>query len=206
MKTQDAYNHWAVSYDSMPNKTRDLEALVVRDTLSKIKFDKVLEIGCGTGKNTEWLAGQCKKLTAVDFSNEMLEQAKQKNKASHVRFQQADITKPWAFEKADLVTCSLVLEHIENLSFIFEQAADCLLPGGHFYICELHPFKQLQGSMARFEHEGNLVQLEYFIHHLSDYFNAAKDNWLTCVDMQEWFDTDNRNETPRLCSLLFKKN
>jgi len=48
---QQAYNSWASQYDSNHNTTRDLEALELRSTLTEIHFDKVLEIGCGTGKN-----------------------------------------------------------------------------------------------------------------------------------------------------------
>jgi len=205
MKTKEAYNQWARTYDTVVNKTRDLEAVAVKTILKNKKFDKTLEIGSGTGKNTQWLARKSGKLTAVDFSEEMLSIAKQKNNLPHIHFQQADITKPWPFKKVDLIVCSLVLEHIENLSFIFKQAFKTLKHGGLFYICELHPFKQLQGSRAKFEIDGSMVKLEYFIHHLSEFFQTAKKNGLTCIDMQEWFDSNDKNDVPRLCSFVFKK-
>jgi len=205
MKTKEAYNHWAGTYDTVVNKTRDLEAIAAKKILKNKKFDKILEIGCGTGKNTKWLAAKSRKLTAVDFSEEMLSIAKQKNKLSHVNFKRADITKPWSFKKVNLITCSLVLEHIENISFIFRQAFKTLKHEGLFYICELHPFKQLQGSRAKFETDAGLVQLEYFIHHLSEFFQSAKKAGFICQDMQEWFDAKNKNVIPRLCSFVFKK-
>jgi 2-polyprenyl-3-methyl-5-hydroxy-6-metoxy-1,4-benzoquinol methylase len=205
MKTKEAYNHWASTYDSVVNKTRDLEAIAAKKILKGKKFGRTLEIGCGTGKNTRWLASRSRKLTAVDFSEEMLSLAKQKNKLSHVHFKQANITKPWSFKKVDLITCSLVLEHIENISFVFKQAFKTLKHGGLFYICELHPFKQLQGSRAKFETDGGTVQLEYFIHHLSEFFQGAKKAGFICLDMQEWFDSKNKNVIPRLCSFVFKK-
>ncbi len=55
MDVQEAYKYWSEQYDTNINKTRELEAISLRDTLSEIKFEKCLEIGCGTGKNTEWL-------------------------------------------------------------------------------------------------------------------------------------------------------
>jgi ubiquinone/menaquinone biosynthesis C-methylase UbiE len=206
MKTKDAYNSWSKTYDTVENKTRDLEGEAIRSILKGIKVDRILEIGCGTGKNTVWLKNLCTHLHAIDFSSEMLEEARQKIKNDNIIFTEADITKPWAFEKVDLITCSLVLEHIENLEFIFEQAAKTLNTGGQFYIGELHPYKQLEGSRAKFEMDGSLLQLDYFIHHISDYFSAANKAGFVCENLKEWFDTDDRNQTPRLVSYLFKRN
>jgi ubiquinone/menaquinone biosynthesis C-methylase UbiE len=204
IQTQEAYNSWAKTYDTVINKTRDLEANVLQQVLSDMAYDTILELGCGTGKNTPFLLGKAAYLIAADFSEEMMEMARKKVNSPKLAFKQADITQPWNFGKADLVTCSLILEHIENLDFIFEQTALTLNPNGQFYICELHPFKQLQGSRAKFEQEGGLVQLEYFIHHLSDYINTAKKHGFVCSDLQEWFD-DDRNTIPRLVSFLFSK-
>ncbi len=115
MQTQDAYNNWAETYDSVENKTRDLEANAIRSVLKDTQANRILEIGCGTGKNTAWLVKKCDQLIAVDFSKEMLQVAQQKIKNNKIIFAEADITKPWTFGSADLITCSLVLEHIEDL-------------------------------------------------------------------------------------------
>ncbi|MCY7361353.1 MAG: class I SAM-dependent methyltransferase, partial [Ignavibacteria bacterium] len=65
MKVKEAYNSWADQYDSNINRTRDLEAISLRETIVNIQFETCLEIGCGTGKNTEWLVTKCKEITAV---------------------------------------------------------------------------------------------------------------------------------------------
>ena len=206
MNTQEAYNRWAESYDSVVNKTRDLEQLAATSLLANADFSRVLEIGCGTGKNTAWIAQSAGELLAIDFSEEMMNVAREKIKTSNVQFQQADITKAWKFPNVTLVTCSLVLEHIENIDFIFQEAAKILETGGCFYLCELHPYKQLQASRAKFELEGELIQLEYFIHHISDYYSAARKNGLQCMRLQEWFDDTDKSTTPRLVSFLFQKD
>jgi hypothetical protein len=43
-------------YDDELNATRDLDARILRDRGSEITGRDVLELGCGTGKNSEWLA------------------------------------------------------------------------------------------------------------------------------------------------------
>src|SRR5690606_16882248 len=125
MNTKKAYNTWAEQYDTNVNKTRDLEFLALRETLQNMSFTNCSQIGCGTGKNTEWLITKANGITAVDFSEDMLARAKQKINSDKVRFVQADITSPWTFtnEKYDLVTFSLVLEHIEHLDQIFSEVS-----------------------------------------------------------------------------------
>jgi ubiquinone/menaquinone biosynthesis C-methylase UbiE len=153
MDVKEAYNNWASQYDTNLNKTRDLEARALRASLASVTFDNCLEIGCGTGKNTIWLMEKASHVTAVDLSDEMLAKAREKISSSKVQFVQANITQPWTFARSsyDLVTFSLVLEHIEHLGDIFEKVFGVLKTGGHMYIGELHPFKQYTGSKARFE-------------------------------------------------------
>ena len=67
-------------------------------------------------------------------------------------------------------------------------------------------YKQLQGSRAKFEKEGTILLLDYYIHHISDYYSAAKANNFICEDLKEWFDDDERNQLPRIVSYLFRKN
>jgi len=156
MNVKEAYNNWADQYDTNSNKTRDLEAVSLRETLENTSFNTCLEIGCGTGKNTQWLLTKAKHITAVDFSEEMLSKAKEKTSSDNVEFVKADITEPWSFAKEtryDLVTFSLVLEHIENLNEVFRKVSQVITKDGFLYVGELHPFKQYLGSKARFEIE-----------------------------------------------------
>jgi ubiquinone/menaquinone biosynthesis C-methylase UbiE len=206
MDIKSAYNAWAENYDTVMNKTRDLEALALRHCLSRINFAEVLEIGCGTGKNTEWLITKAQSVVGADFSEEMLRKAKEKISSDRVQFIQTDIRLDWLFaeKQFDLVTCSLALEHIHDIDFIFRQAHRVLKQEGMFYLGELHPFKQYQGSKARFDTENGVFELECFVHHISDFFQAARSNGFLCIDIQEWFDDYDRNTVPRLVSIVFK--
>lgn len=207
MDTRQAYNIWALQYDTNENKTRDLEAQALRSTLANIPFDHCLEIGCGTGKNTEWLITKAKHITAIDFSEGMLAIAKEKITSPHVQFRQADITTGWTFRNQlyNLVTFSLVLEHIEHLGPIFSEVSQSLHPGGYVYIGELHPFKQYIGSKARFDTGNGQQVLQCFNHNISDFIQTAKQHNLTPVDVNEHFDNNNRMEIPRILTILLKK-
>ncbi len=207
MSVQQSYNLWASQYDDNENKTRDLEARVLRETLATIGFNKCLEIGCGTGKNTIWLAQKANKVLAIDLSEEMLAKAKEKIPSPTVEFQQADIMMPWAFTQDvfDLVVFSLVLEHIEQLNPVLKNASTKLTPNGYVYIAELHPFKQYSGSKARFDTADGQHVVDCFVHHVSDFMHAAMNAGLMLVMLDEYFDHDDRKQPPRILRMLFKK-
>lgn len=207
MKIQDAYTHWSTTYDSDRNLTRDLDARVTESTLVNGKYQNILELGCGTGKNTALLDRIGRKVLALDFSPGMLQQAKMKIRTDHVFFVQADLTKPWPTKTGafELVVCNLVLEHIENLDPVFYQASQSLRAGGEFFVSELHPFRQYQGTQANFRNEQESVAIEAFVHHLSDFTEAARGNGLSLKLMKEWRHEEDVNKASRLVSFLFRK-
>lgn len=202
-----AYNSWSAQYDSNENKTRDLEGLALKKLLSGKTYKHCLEVGCGTGKNTEWLLTICDQITAIDLSQGMLEIARNKIKSKKVVFSEADITKDWSFANAtyDLVTFSLMLEHIEDLHAVFEKLAKVTATGSHIYIGELHPFKQYAGSKARFETETGTEVLTCFNHHVTDFIQAANASGFQLVQLDEQFDDADRTQIPRILNLLFEK-
>lgn len=208
MSVKNAYDNWSKQYDTNVNRTRDLEAIALRKMLADLKFDNCLEIGCGTGKNTEWLLTKAKQITAVDLSNEMLAIAKEKIHSPKVQFIEADITRDWEFakEKYDLVSFSLVLEHIENLDKIFLEVSKVLVTGGCIYLGELHPFKQYTGTKARFDTEEGQQIVTCFNHNISDFTHSAKRNGFEIADVNEFFDESGETNIPRILSLLFKKS
>ncbi len=206
MNTKQAYNTWALQYDTNENKTRDLEGKALQQTLANIPFDNCLEIGCGTGKNTAWLIEKAKHITAIDLSDEMLAKAKEKISSGKVDFLQADITTAWTFgNEFDLISFSLVLEHINNLEHIFQETSNSLKTGGYVYIGELHPYKQYAGSKARFDTEAGQQVVECFNHHISDFIQIPRKYGLMPVDINEYFDNDDKSQIPRILTVLLEK-
>lgn len=78
MSIEKSYNSWAEQYDTNENKTRDLDTKSTIKTLTKYDFKNVLELGCGTGKNTSWLLNKAELIIGLDFSQGMLDIAKKK--------------------------------------------------------------------------------------------------------------------------------
>jgi ubiquinone/menaquinone biosynthesis C-methylase UbiE len=206
METRDAYNQWAPQYDTSVNKTRDLEGHALQTVLMDTSFRHCLEIGCGTGKNTEWLAGKATTVTAVDFSEEMLGRARQKIHSGNVSFHHGDVTGAWTFAQGtyDLITYSLMLEHLEHLEPVFRKAAAVLAPGGIVYVGELHPFRQYTGSKARFETGEGTKVVPCFTHHVSDFTNAAKACGWEIHGLHEFFHNEDPEPVPRILVCVFR--
>lgn len=207
MTVKKAYNSWSETYDSDVNLTRDLDEAATRESLKGSRYGRILELGCGTGKNTAFLSGISDRMWAVDFSEGMLSRAKEKQKSCNVTFSLADITKPWPFSDRafDLIVSNLVLEHIEDLDFIFSEASRTLKSGGSFFICELHPFRQYLGKKARFERGEKTIEIHAYIHDVSDFLASAKKSKLNLKDIREWRHEKDQAGVPRLISFRFEK-
>lgn len=203
-----AYTRWADRYDTDRNLTRDLDASVTLEVLGARRFGMSIEAGCGTGKNTAFLARVSAAVLAMDFSAGMLERAKARVRESTVTFCHADFLTSWPCDGgvADLVSCNLVLEHVEELDWIFREAARTLTPGGLFFISELHPYRQYLGSQARFtDSEGTTVAIAAYTHHVSDYLRPAVLAGFTLERLDEWWHAEDADKPPRLLSLLLKR-
>lgn len=207
MKIQDAYNAWSETYDSDQNLTRDLDQQVARQELQGLRCKSILEIGCGTGKNTAVLAAIGAQVLSLDFSAGMIEKARATIHSPNVTFEIADITERWPAndESFDLVVCDLVLEHVENLSFIFSEAARVLIAGGKFFISELHPQRQQLGTKARFEHSHGVTHIDAYLHQISDFTAAADSHGLAQLSAKDWWHEADAGKPPRLVSFLFQK-
>ncbi len=207
MNIQKAYNDWSDVYDSGSNLTRDLDQTVTADVLANLRFKSILELGCGTGKNTAFLSQIGEELLAIDFSEGMLKKAKEKLVSTNVLFCAADMTKVWPCRagSVELVTCNLVLEHIEHISPVFSEARRTLMTGGWFFVSELHPFRQYQGKKARFERGDKTVEITAFVHHVSEFFEAGEGSGLALRQFREWWHAEDAKQLPRLASFMFQK-
>jgi len=206
VKIHEAYTDWSTTYDSDRNLTRDLDQTVSHETLAHLHFESVLELGCGTGKNTGLLATISERVHALDFSSGMIEKAKAKLNQRHINFEIADITHRWPSkdQSYDLVACNLVLEHVQDLSFVFSEAARVLVKAGRFFVSELHPFRQYGGTVARFQRD-ETTKIQAFVHHLTDFTDAALASGLSLVSVKEWWHEADRDKPPRLVSFVFEK-
>src|SRR4051812_49296456 len=98
LPTREGYDRWAATYDTDGNPLIALEEPRVDALLGDLRGLRVLDVGCGTGRHAVRLARAGAVVTAVDFSEAMLAQARAKLGAEHVEFRVHDLSKPLPFE------------------------------------------------------------------------------------------------------------
>jgi len=97
-----------------------------------------LEIGCGKGRNTNWLSRKGIMMSGFDFSEEAISVAKfRANKISNPPyFSVANINKSWPYEdnSFDLVIdCFSLIEITSNVDHVFLEVNRVLKSGGYFF-------------------------------------------------------------------------
>ena len=171
------YDRWALVYDHDANPLPALEEPIVREAVGDARGLTVLDLGCGTGRHALWLAAAGAVVTAADFSEGMLAEARRKPGAAAVRFLTHDLNEPFPFPGGafDLVVSGLVLEHLRDLTRFFDEAHRVLRAPGRAVVSAMHPAMLLRGSQARFTDpaSGEVVQPGSFPHQLGDFVMAA---------------------------------
>jgi len=203
--TTAIYAAWAESYDHMPNATRDADREVMNRLRPRFAGLDLLELGCGTAKNTQGFARVARSVLGLDISEAMLAVARARELPATVRLERIAPGAPWPTPDAsvDVVTASLVLEHIEELTKVFAEAARVLRPGGWFWTSELHPARQRRGSRARFEDaQGRSHSPECFVHGFADYVTAARASGFQVCEVEEPLE----DGLPRLLVMGFRRN
>ena len=98
--------------------------------------DNVLECACGTGMFSLPIAKRCKRLTATDFADKMLSQARKKCKdLPNIRFELADITRlNYDDETFDKVVAANVIHLLDNPSAAMSELMRVCKTGGFVII------------------------------------------------------------------------
>ena len=217
---ESLYDSWSASYDADPNRTRDLAYRVLRGAGLELAGRQVLELGCGTGGNTGWLAEQARGVLALDFSEGMLAVARERvapqagrdgaadapaHRTAPVHFLRHDIRQPLPVRHAavDLVLILLVLEHVARVAPVIAECARVLRPGGELFVCEYHPYRQLRGGQARFSSGADEeVRIPAFLHMAEEFVNGCVAAGLRIEGLGEWWDEGAEPGTlPRVLSL-----
>ena len=107
------------------------------------QFDRIVDLGTGTGRMLTLLAPLAKEAEGLDLSHHMLTVARANlNRADvrNARVRQGDVTDtPFESSSADLVIVHQVLHYLENPETVLAEAARILRPGGRLLLVDFAP-------------------------------------------------------------------
>ena len=188
-KVREGYDRWAMVYDDDQNPLQALEGPLVQQACGNVEGLRVLDMGCGTGRHTLWLAQAGAEVTGIDFSEAMLAKAHEKAKGYSIDLIVHDLHQRLPFETGqfDMVVSGLVLEHIADLAHYFSEIARVLGNPGRAVVSAMHPAMFLRDSQAQFTdpNSGEKVRPGSLSHQLSDVVMGAVSASLELVHFAE---------------------
>ena len=125
-------------------------------------FETVLELACGTGWWTQWLAQHARHVTAVDAAEEMLALNEERVTAANVDRVMADLFSWRPDRRYDFVFFAFWLSHIprDRFAAFWQLVADALAPGGRVFFIDELDTPQARGLETRLDEDAVLRQLE----------------------------------------------
>ncbi len=181
------YRAWSQVYDSEYNPLIAVEKREVERILRGLSFADVLDAGCGTGRWTLRLAQFGASVVGLDQSPEMLQiaEAKARSRGAAVRFDTGSLEERLPYNDAafDLVTCALVLGHLDNMPGILREFARVLRPGRHVLVTDFHPDMVAAGGRSQFTSAGLTYYLPKSHYSRDDYLAAVEGAGLETVEV-----------------------
>lgn len=125
---------------------------VVIDQLNKVKFDSLVDIGCGDGRFLREVSGSYGRtgLLGIDYSARAINIAKALNPS--IPYREINILKDELEKKFDVATAIEVMEHIppNDLSDFVSAISDCITENGYFILTVPHQNKPV--SKKHYQH------------------------------------------------------
>jgi SAM-dependent methyltransferase len=144
-RTRQAYDRLAAVWSSTTDEgpyNGFLERPALRSLIpGGLDGAAVLDAGCGSGAQAQWLLDQGAEVVGIDVSPRMIEEAERRC-GGRGRFLVADLAAPLPLGPAsfDGITCSLALHYVADWSVPLRSFASALRPGGWAVISLDHPF------------------------------------------------------------------
>lgn len=132
------YKKWAPFYDK---SKKDRVSVLVGEkifikTVNPKKTDRILDVGCGTGKNIGNLMRYTKKVEGTDISPEMLAIAKKRFPKVKLFISNLEDSIPVKSNIYDKITCSLTFQFLENIHTPLREFYRILKPSGKVFLMD----------------------------------------------------------------------
>jgi 2-polyprenyl-3-methyl-5-hydroxy-6-metoxy-1,4-benzoquinol methylase len=139
------------------------EVAILLEALQGMRpFDTVLELACGTGWWTQWLAQHARHVTAVDAAEEMLALNRDRVNAANVQYILADVFSWRPDRQFDLVFFAFWLSHVPGDRFdaFWQLVGDSLVPNGRVFFIDELGTERTRGMETRVGEDAVLRELE----------------------------------------------
>jgi len=128
--------YWESKWDNRPEEKENDFAKRSFDLIKNKKFKKILDLGCGDGRDSKYFAKKGLEVVGVDFSESGIKKIQQ-NKAENIKILNKNIEDiVFPNNSFDIVYAHLSLHYFNNETTdkIFNKIYDILKPDGYFFV------------------------------------------------------------------------
>ncbi|PLX29969.1 MAG: hypothetical protein C0582_01905 [Alphaproteobacteria bacterium] len=131
-----------------------------------------LDVGCGAGHSTQFLAGLCgseTEILGVDANLKILETAKERSQSyPNISYQPGEVCElPFDSNTFDLVFCQTLLIHVHDVTKALDEIKRVLKPGGLAILAETNNTSILanaNSALRSLSHEEGITLIDFFNH------------------------------------------
>lgn len=167
----EGHRVWAESYDSTPNPVLALERRVLPGLLGEVEGRRAVDIACGTGHWTAYLARHGAHAWGTDFCAEMLKHAPAALAGRLVQGNAEEL--PFADGFADLVICGFGLGYFAGAGRALREMARVARRGASVIVSDVHPEAIARGWTRSFRAGGGRYEMEHVPLRLEEIHRAA---------------------------------
>jgi ubiquinone/menaquinone biosynthesis C-methylase UbiE len=137
----DQFSQQAAAYAALLRNNPDASLRILIEGAQPRADDRVLDVGCGTGKVAVTLASVCQEVVGIDLTPAMLVEAEALGRdygLKNVRWETGDVScLPFNDHAFTLVTSTAMLHHTDDPGLILEEMCRVCAPGGRVVLTDL---------------------------------------------------------------------
>lgn len=169
------YGEWVNTYEDTVQDAMDIALLERLGQPDWAATRRAVDLGCGTGRTGAWLRRNgVRAIDGVDLTPQMLAMAA--DRGAHDRLVEADVTATGLPDGGyDLLTASLIDEHLDDLGALYGEAHRLAAPRATFVLVAFHPHFIIHTGMPTHytAADGQEVAIATNVHLVSHHVEAA---------------------------------
>jgi malonyl-CoA O-methyltransferase len=184
LSARDAYRIWAPSYEQETAVSFIEDALVSQMT-PPLAGRRLLDVGCGTGRRLRTSGASV--AVGIDCCPEMIAAGAMANAGVRgLSTLVGDVRRlPTADRAFEVIWCRLVLGHLPEIDRAYAELARVADDGGIVVVSDFHEIAHAGGHRRTFRAQGEVHEVEHYVHPLASHVEAARGAGLTLVDWRE---------------------
>ncbi|MGH9524447.1 MAG: methyltransferase domain-containing protein [Terriglobales bacterium] len=172
---RESYELWAPEYARHANPLLTLQERALEPLIPPLRGKRFVDVACGTGRWLKRLESRgSQSAIGLDLSTAMLRQAQDGVRHSVALLCADGCALPLRDRCADIVLCSLALDHVTNLAAMIYELARIADNGGVLLLSDFHPDAHARGWKRSFKVGERTIDLPVHPRHLSTIHDALR--------------------------------